>query len=520
MPRVVSLFLPHWPVQRFLAAQARRTSGDPVDPARPFVLCVDSHNTPCIADLNRAAQETGIARGDTLADARAKAGFLQVRPADPADDDAALRKLALWATRYTPAVSCFGEDSGADGLFLDVTGAAHLFGGEQILLDDLAQRLDRFGLDARLAIADTPGTAWAVSRHSSTPAVVPSGKEADALSGLPVEALRLSFDTRTTLRRLGFKRVGALFGVPRAPFAARFEKELLKRLDQALGLAAEPLHCIVAPPVYHSARYLLEPVFTTEAVLGLAARLLRDLMHALVRDQTGIRALRLSLYRVDGEAAALDIGLAMPTRDIEHILRLIDLKLDRLADNVDAGFGFEAVDLAVTSAEPLSPRQSELMTAVQDVATSETCAALIDRLRERLGPHSVQRMAPVASHIPERAETSAFAEGPAPAWPPHDDAKPRPLVLLPKAERLEGVTALVPDGPPRRFLWRGEPHDVAHAQGPERIANEWWRDREARPTRDYYLVEDENGRRFWLYREGLFGRESADPDWFMHGLFA
>lgn len=429
-----------------------------------------------------------------------------------------MRKLALWATRYTPAVACFDASSGGDGFFLDVTGAAHLFGGEEMLLADLSRRLENFGLQARLAIADTAGAAWALSRYSPSPSILPGGQEANALSDLPVEALRLSSDTRTTLHRLGFKRIGALIGAPRAPFAARFEQELLGRLDQALGLAPEPLHAVIAPPVYHSARYLLEPVSTIQAVLALAARLMRDLMHALVRDGAGARALRLSLYRVDGDVAVLDIGLAMPTRDIGHVVRLIELKLDYLDSDIDAGFGFEAVDLAVTVAEPLSPRQGELMAALQN--GPEQSAALVDRLKQRLGERGVRRLTPLQSHQPERAETRSLATGDTPAWPSPGEAPPRPLVLLPRAEKLESVTALVPDGPPRRFLWRGEPYDVAHAQGPERIANEWWRDRGARLTRDYYLVEDENGRRFWLYREGLFERESASPDWFMHGLFA
>jgi protein ImuB len=518
MPRIVSVFLPRWPILRFLAAQARHPNDAPVDPARPFVLSVDTSNTPCIAALNEAAQKEGLAAGDRLADARARTDFLQVRPAEPAADDAALRKLALWATRYTPAVACFDAQSGADGFFLDVTGAAHLFGGEEMLLADLSRRFEDFGLPARLAIADTAGAAWALSRYSPSPSILLSGQEAKALSDLPIEALRLSSDTRTTLQRLGFKHIGALIGTPRAPFAARFEQELLRRLDQALGLAPEPLHAVIAPPVYHSARYLLEPVSTIQAVLALAARLMRDLMHALVRDGAGARALRLSLYRVDGDVAALDVGLAMPTRDIGHVVRLIELKLDYLDSDIDAGFGFETVDLAVTAAEPLSPRQGELMAALQDVP--EQSAALVDRLKQRLGERSVRRLTPLQSHQPERAETRSVADGETPVWPSPGETQPRPLVLLPKAEKLEAVTALVPDGPPRHFRWRGAIHEVARAQGPERIADEWWRNLTGQPTRDYYLVEDEEGRRFWLYREGLFERETTAPGWFMHGLFA
>jgi protein ImuB len=518
MARIVSVWLPRWPIQRFLA-ETRRSSNAPVDPARPFVLAAESSGVPCIVAMNAAAEAEGLVIGDTLADARAKAGLLQVHAADPLADHVALRRLALWATRYTPAVASWGEESGADGLFLDITGASHLFGGEEKLLDDLARRLARFGLPARLAVAETAGTAWALARfHSTSNVILPAGQESAALSSLPIEALRLLPETRATLRRLGFKRIGMLIDKPRAPFAARFEKDLLKRLDQALGRAPEPLVFIIPPPVYHSLRYLLEPVFTQEAVVAIATRLMRDIVHALVRDGVGARSLRLALYRVDGEVKSIDIGLTLPTRSPSHVARLIDLKLDRMTETLDAGFGFEALGLAVTVAERMDARQTELASASDgNGSIDERCAELIDGLRQRLGPHSVRRLAPIESHLPERAETRCAANA-VPAWPAPDETRPRPLLLFARAEPAD-VTALVPEGPPRRFRWRGVTHGVARAQGPERIAGEWWRKISA-PTRDYYLVEDEAGRRFWLYREGLFGRETASPRWFVHGLFA
>jgi protein ImuB len=334
---------------------------------------------------------------------------------------------------------------------------------------------------------------------------------------LPIEALRLSCDTCTSLRKLGFKRVGALIDQPRAPFAARFERELLERLDQALGRASEPLAFIVAPPIYHSLRYLFEPAITQAAVVAIATRLMRNLAHALVRDGVGARQLRLALYRVDGDVKMFDIGLAMPTRDADHVARLIDLRLERITETIDAGFGFETIGLAATAVERMGPRQAELA-AFDDADKAERCAALLDGLKARLGPRSVRRLAPVASHLPERAE-AACAATQATAWPVADTARPRPLLLLPRAEPTE-VMALVPEGPPQRFRWQGIMHTVTRAQGPERIAAEWWRNQKDQPTRDYYLVEDEAGCRFWLYREGLYARETASPCWFVHGLFA
>jgi protein ImuB len=471
--------------------------------------------------LNAAAEVLGLATGDLLADARAKAEFLQVRDADPAADDAALRRLALWATRYTPTASPWNEDNDADGFFLDITGAAHLFGGEEKLLADLAARLRKnFGLPARLAVADTPGAAWALSRFHKTPAfVLPCGQEAAALAPLPIAALRLASETRSVLRRLGFKTVGMLLDKPRAPFAARFPTELLRRVDQALGRIDEPLVPIIAPPVYHSLRYLLEPIFTHDAIIAHANRLMATLVHVLTRDDVGARGLRLCLYNVDGAVETIDIGLTLPTRNVSHVARLIELKLEALAATCDAGFGFEAIGLAVTCAEPMPARQTELTSVTDDGGSTERCASLIDALRQRLGPHSVRRFEPVASHLPERAEVLPPIDGETTAWP-EPEQKPRPLLLLPHAEPAEDVTALVPDGPPRRFSWRGVTYDVTGAQGPERIGAEWWRHREPKPTRDYYLVEDSGGHRFWLFREGLYGRETTAARWFVHGLFA
>ena len=575
MSRIVSVWLPRWPILRFLAAQAKQANANhpsaaPVDPHEPFVLAVTGSGGPRIAALNEAAEVLGLAVGDPLADARAKAGFLQARDADPAADDAALRRLALWATRYTPTASPWNEANGADGFFLDVEGASHLFGGEEAVLADLAARLENnFGITARLAVAATPGAAWALARfHPSLPCVLPSGQEAAALAPLPIAALRLAPETRATLRRLGFKTVGALLDKPRAPFAARFPAELLRRIDQALGRIDEPLTPVVAPPVYHSLRYLPEPIFTHDAIIAHANRLMQTLTHVLARDDVGARGLRLSLYNVDGAVEAIDIALTLPTRSVAHVARLVALKLEALAASYDAGFGFEAIGLAVTAAEPMPARQTEFTSAAEEGDSAERCAALVDALRQRLGPDSVRRFEAIASHLPERAEILAPIDSEAPPSPPRENGEqnPRPLLLLPRAEPAEDVMALIPDGPPRRFSWRGTTYEITGVQGPERIGAEWWRHREHHQsahsrasgnpeasensenftlgprygvpiaqarwgaprgderrhalTRDYYLVEDAVGRRFWLYREGLYGRETAAARWFVHGLFA
>jgi len=482
----------------------------------PFVLA-DGTDAPRIVAVNQVARDYGLAAGETLADARARIGALEARIAEPAADAKALARLAQWATRYTPSVALYKDHSGTDGFFLDVTGAAHLLGGEDRLLADLARRLEAFGLPARLAAAETAGTAWAVSHYARTAAIVSAGAETQALAPLPIEGLRLAPETALTLRRLGFKRIGDLIGKPRAPFAARFEREFLRRLDQARGRAAEPLDLLAPPPVYVKTRSLLEPISTEDAIIAVATRLMQDLVPKLEADGVGARHLRLMLYRVDGAAQRLDVGCTLPTQRPDHVARLIGLKLERLARLLEAGFGFETVSLAVIVAERMTSRQQTLTSDSEESERSRRCTALLDALRQRLGPDSVRHLVPVASHWPERSEKRTEAPDEAAVWPPVKGT--RPPLLLPRAEPAD-VIALMPDGPPQRLRWRGKLHTIAHAEGPQRIAAEWWRRKTHEPTRDYYLVEDDAGRRLWLYREGIPGRETAAPRWFVHGMFA
>ncbi|HET6925744.1 MAG TPA: DNA polymerase Y family protein [Hyphomicrobiaceae bacterium] len=565
MSRIVSVWLKAWPIARLLNVQASSASAEAtLDPRRPLVLVAPAKGGTRIVSLNRAAQRAGLTKDVLLSNARSKVPNLQVRDADPVADSDALRRLALWCLRYTPKVAPWDEASGADGLFLDIEGCAHLFGGEERLLADLAARLKAFRLVARMAIADTAGTAWAVARHSEqTGTIVASGEEMHTLHTLPLAALRLGEDSQRLMHRLGLRRIGEILHQPRAPFAARFQAELLRRLDQALGHAPEPLMPVVEPPVYRAQACFTEPIMTQEHVLQAATHLLGVLGRDLERDAVGIRLLRLLLFRVDGEVQSIELGLAAPSRDAQHIAQLIDLRLYRLGNELEADFGFEAAAVHVRNAESLAERQASLGLH-EDGASPEELARLIDRLQQRLGRHAVRHLHPHQSHTPERAvrvrpaspsdrllsgpsshkttksiqaeskhrtgrgkgkrQILAPAHGTAPhpglrpeeAWT-ETIAAPRPLLLLERPEPAD-VLAVVPDGPPRHFRWRGVLHQIAQAQGPERIAPEWWR-HTAEGTRDYYLVEDAQGRRFWLYREGLYG-QGATPQWFVHGMFA
>jgi protein ImuB len=529
MSRIVSAWLRTWPIARLLSAQASGTPVDTVDTRRPLVLVAPGKGGARVVSLNRAARAGGIVEGELLSNARSKVLDLQTRDADPAADAAALRRLAFWCLRYAPIVAAWDETSGADGLFIDITGCAHLFGGEERLLADLATRLRAFGLFPRLAIADTAGAAWAVARHGRKDlSIVASGAEQKALHALPLAALRLSEATQVLLRRLGLRSIGEVMHQPRAPFGTRFEPEFLRRLDQALGQAPEPLAPVVPPPVYRAQTMFLEPILTQEHVLEAARRLLVTLAEDLARDAVGARLVRLLLFKVDGEVLSLDLGLAAPSRDAEHIAQLVGLRLYRLGSEFETDLGFEAAAVHVLAAESLAERQTPLAIG-EDATAPEELARLIDRLQQRLGQRAVRQLHPHQSHIPERAVRAQAATAPSPrlrhaegttleeAWGEGIPMAARPLLLLERPEAAD-VLAVVPDGPPRHFRWRGVLHQVAEAQGPERITPEWWR-RTAERTRDYYVVEDVEGRRFWLYRAGLYGRDDATPQWFVHGVF-
>jgi protein ImuB len=549
MSRIVSVWLRAWPIAR-LSVQASGAPADLHDPRRPLVLVAPGKGGARVVSLNRAARAGGVVQGELLSNARSKVRDLQTRDADPAADAAALRRLALWCLRYTPVAAPWDESSGADGLFLDITGCAHLFGGEERLLADLATHLRAFGLFPRTAIADTAGAAWAVARHGEKDGtIVASGDEERALQALPLAALRLGEDAQLLMHRLGLRRIGELMHQPRAPFAARFQAELLRRLDQALGHAPEPLVPVVEPPVYRAQATFIEPISAQEHVLEAATHLLEALARDLERAAVGARLLRLLLFRVDAEVVSLDLGFAAPSRDARHIAQLIGLRLHRLGSELEADFGFEAAAVHVLVAESLAERQDPLGLS-EDSIPPEELARLIDRLQQRLGRGAVRRLHPRESHIPERAvralpaavspsprssrgegrgegrrQTPALVQVAAPhpnpfateEWGEGTPSPARPLLMLERPEPAD-VLAVVPDGPPRHFRWRGVLHQVSEAQGPERIAPEWWR-RTAERTRDYYVVEDVEGRRFWLYRAGLYGRDGPTPQWFVHGVF-
>lgn len=450
-----------------------------------------------------------------VADARAMHPDLEIVEADPEADRRLLEGVADWCDRYTPLVALCG----ADGLFLDITGSSHLFGGEQAMLDDVLKRLQDQGFSACGGLASSPGMAWAAARFLDQVPVAP-GAEAEALAALPVAALRLEPALCASLESVGLRRVGALMQAPRAPLARRFGTPLLTRLDQALGWLEEAVspRLPVAPLAVE--RSLAEPVVLEEELERLILMLSATLKADLERRDEGARVLQLALFRVDGAVCRLTVGAARPLREPALIRRLFRERLTALG-GVDAGYGFELVRLCALETASFEAEQGDL--AREGHVAEVGLAHFADRVRARLGAAALALPRPLESHIPERAVAPVpFAGHPAgPARAGNGRIAPeRPIRLFSRPEPVEVAAAEVPEGPPLRFRWRRALHRVTRAEGPERIAPEWWRDEKDAPARDYFRVEDEEGRRYWLYRQGSYGASPAIPRWFMHGIFA
>ena len=506
----------------------------------------------------------GIASGQRATDVMALHPGLAVAYAEPAAEAASLERLAAWMRRWSPLVRV----DGVDGVALDATGCAHLFGGEARMLAGMQGRLAELGVTARLAMAPNHAAAHALARHhrGDVPPIVDGGALAAALASLPASALRIDPASVTLLGRLGLKTIGQLAAIPRPALKKRFggrrrrdprddtwedylgraqdrSADVLARLDEALGRVVVPLDPAMPEPPLRVMRGLPEPVLDVPVALSCAEPLLAELAHDLERRGKGIRALVLEAFRVDGGRASATLRLSRPTRDVAHLMRL-------LAERVNgwrAEFGIDALAVEALATEPLAPRQDD----AEATANAPDPHALIDRLRARLGAGAVLAPVPCASHWPERAEAWVEAgartsgrmgarmgvrTGPrmgrvktlAPAGPDGPVAwtdagpsvPPRPDRLLDPPEPIAVIHA-VPDGPPARFTWRRIARDVARSAGPERIAPEWWRERGSARSRDYWRVETPDGERLWLYREGFEDdeREGA-PRWFVHGLFA
>ncbi len=509
-------------------------------PDGPFALVAKVRSAMRIMAVDGAARALGLTPGLTLADARARVPELLAYDDDPAADAAMLGWLADGCDRYTPMVAVDAPQA----LVLDLTGCG--FSPRQPLLEgpgvvpfvndwttvdreeppptpprrrggeqegfatDLQTRLTRLGLTAHLARATTPDAALALARYGG-----------DDVRALPVSALRVEPEIHLALRRAGLRRIGDVAALPPAPLAARFGADVPVLLDRLLGREDVRITPRRAPPEIETEARFAEPVARNDDVLATIAALVGEAAVQLSARGVGGRAFAVALFRSDGHVARLGIETGQPTRDAVLLDRLFRERIDALADPLDPGFGYDLIRLAVMVVEPLAPEQLRLDGG--KVAAAEM-AALIDRLGVRLGRGRVRRFVPIDTHIPEQGALALPVADARPGggWPAPEPGEPplRPIHLFDPPHRID-VMAEVPDGPPRRFKWRRTMHEVARHEGPERIAAEWWRRADgAGLTRDYYRVEDVRGRRFWLFRHGLYGAEKAHPDWYLHGLFA
>jgi protein ImuB len=519
--RYLALCFPFLPCER-MRAQTRRDGDGPAEATRagaPLVLVDRAGGGLRIVAVDCVAARLGLAPGLALADARARVPRLDVAPLDAAADAALLGRLAVACGLYTPLVA----RAGADALVLDVTGCAHLFGGEAGLVEAATARMRRFGLTACAALAGAPEAALALARH--TPGrVVPPGGELAALSPLPVAALDLDPAVTLALTRAGLRSLGDLDARQSAALAARFGAALVDRLDRLLGRRDVRITPLRAPPELMAERHFAEPIARLEDVTDALARLTQDLCEALEARGRGARRLEATFFRADGVTRRLALRAAAPTREAATLMRLMKLELERLADPLDPGYGFDALRLAVTRSETLAPAQTRLDGEAERQAGEKALAELVGRLAARFGGERVMRFAPCDTHDPVRAAVRVPALGvdtPPARWPEPPPGEPplRPLTLFATPQPIE-VVAETPDGPPLRFRWRRVLHQTMRAEGPERIAPEWWRADAAPATRDYYRVEDAQGRRFWLFREGFYDDPGAPPRWRLHGLFA
>lgn len=547
--RILAAWLPWWPTERL----ARRL---PEAREQPFATVAEARGRMVVGAVNLRARRAGVVGGMPLADARAVVPDLVVRPADLAGDASTLESLARWAVRFTPRVAVAGPDA----FFLDIGGCAHLFNGERALADSLREGLDRLGLTSRTALADTPGTAWALARYGKeelTVAPATAGPEGlkDMLAELPVAALRLDPAVVEAMSSFGLDKIHALFDLESVDLGRRFGFDLPRRIDQALGLREEPL-VPLRPILPREVRLAFaEPVARAEDVWAATEQLLGDLCRLLRRTGEGARRLRLVCCRVDGRPQNLVVGTSRPMRRKDRLMALFAEKLGE----VDPGFGIEEMALSAEVAEPIGERQSDCWAGgslpggkaglhgmvgkagMRGAGTLDGVGSLddeddklsgfLDRLGNRFGFDRVARPAPRSSWLPESAvgkgallvsSTGSLAAAVA-GWP---EGRRRPLRLLSPPERVDVPADPGPGQPPARFRRGGRMHGTRFAEGPERIECEWWRD--ATPPRDYYMVEDESGQRWWLFREATRppsadtpGNSSDDaPRWFLHGVFA
>lgn len=474
----------------------------------PLVVISRSGAKRWVSAADTVARKLGLRVGMSASKAQAITANLTMIDADAVADAAALERLALWALRqYSPVVAV----DGTDGIVMDTEGADHLRGGEEMMVTGLVNLLRGRGLTARAAVADTWGAAHAIARMTSAETtVVPTGGVAKTVTGLPIHCLRLPPETVQSLRILGVETVGELSAMPRAPLTLRFGPEPGRRLDQLFGRAAEPIEPLRTPALVEVSRNFQEPIGAAETIEKYVRLLVSQLTAELEQRGLGVRRSDLVIHRVDNTRQCLRAGLAKPVRDPTRLSKLL---CDRI-DKIDPGFGIEKLVLVAIITEALEEKQIASSLIEEEVVDITPLVDILGNRGQRL-----YRLTPVASDVPERSVARIAPTAPeagadwAAKWP-------RPSRLLAHPERIE-VVALMPDQPPAVFTWRGKRRRVKRADGPERIFGEWWkRPKEMQAVRDYFVVEDEAGERYWVFRAGDgVDADTGSHQWFVHGVF-
>jgi protein ImuB len=533
MRRYLSVWFPEWSLDHLRRARRTPETSNRAGLAKPFpfVLYEKSAHGLIVAVANKAARDASIHPGLRLADACATLPNLVREEINRESDDNALTALMNWLLRFSPLIAI--DD--ADALILDTTGCDHLFGGEVRMARELSLRLDDVGYDHRLAFAGTRGAAYALSHEKAeaqSPAILLSGDERDGLFNLPVSALRLSGKTLTLLRRFGLTRIGQLYDIDRKAIARRFHSReaaeaVCLRLDEALGQRPEPFEPF-RPPPDHSVHLLCPEPLTDGAGINAGLVMLSDrICKALVARGIGAQTFVFRTFCSDGGLYSVHVNAARPVCAADHLLRLFKEK----TDSIDPGFGIDLLQLEAFRTAPMAVGSRPLSGTLARADIDEAALSnLVDRINARLGEDRVTVTVPASHHLVDLAEEVRPFAGKIPKGTLRTDTMHglRSIRVFDRAEPVE-VVSEVPDGPPLRFVWHRLVHRVARADGPERIAPEWWtylppppgEPRTPPRTRDYYRVEDTEGRRYWLFREGLYGDERGkSPEWFLQGLFA
>lgn len=472
---------------------------------KAFVLTIPDHGRKLISAVDPIARSKGIYCGMVVADARVIDPGIQAIDEDPTLSEKWLKGLAEWCIRYAPFVSI----DLPDGLIIDATGCAHLWGGEANYLAHIITRLHKLGYHSRASIADTVGAAWAIAHFDKEKMIVEKGQQYTTLLKLPVAALRLDPTIADRLVSLGLKKINSIIGMQRSALRRRFGEQLLLRLDQLLGNKEEFIEPVIPVEPYQERLPSIEPIVTVTGI-GIALRnLLENICTRLQKEQKGLRLASFKCYRIDGKVREINIGTIRPSYNSNHLEKLFEWKIG----TVSPGPGIDLFILEAQKVEPAPAFQEKFWQNNTGLQTIHL-AKLVDRFTVKFGAERIHRYLPQEHHWPERSfkAVCSLEENTASSW---NTNRPRPIQIMPRPELIQ-VTAPVPDYPPMNFRYRGKLHKIIKADGPERIEQEWWL--QQGQHRDYYVVEDEEGNRYWIFRLGHYGERNYQ--WFLHGFFA